>query len=107
MKIKIWVDDVRKPPKKDYLWLLSVNDVIDLLKDLKELDWLEEVYVLDLDHDSGKYYLHGGDYINILNWLEKENISIPIRIHSYNPVGVSNMRRIIVKNRWEEVKNIL
>lgn len=107
MKIKIWVDDIRKPPKKDYLWLLSVNDVIDLLKDLKELDWLEEVYVLDLDYDSGKYYLHGGDYINILNWLEKENISIPIRIHSYNPVGVSNMRRIIGKNKWEEVKYIL
>ena len=32
----------------------------------------------------------------------KLGMSYPIRIHSMNPVGVENMRRIIKRNHWEE-----
>ena len=31
------------------------------------------------------------------------NRNYPIRIHSANPVGVANMRRIIQRNSWKEV----
>ena len=27
----------------------------------------------------------------------------PIRIHSMNPIGVENMRRIIKRNHWKEI----
>ena len=36
----------------------------------------------------------------LLNWLEETGRSYPIRIHSMNPVGVENMRRIIQRNGW-------
>ena len=45
----------------------------------------------------------GGDYIKILDFLERVMISIPIRIHSMNPVGRENMRAIIRRNGWTEV----
>lgn len=47
--------------------------------------------------------MYGGDYIKILDWLEKTGRNYPIRIHSMNPVGVENMRRIIRRNGWKEV----
>ena len=68
------------------------------------------IELIDLDHDAGDYVDSGGDYINILNWMEKWSNpnyrldKIPIHIHSMNPVGVANMRRIIQKNGWREIK---
>ena len=46
----------------------------------------------------------GGYYIKLLDWLEETGRNYPIRIHSMNPVGAANMRRIINRNGWEEVK---
>lgn len=62
------------------------------------------IELLDLDHDAGDYVSDGGDYIRLLDWLEKTSRNYPIRIHSMNPVGVENMRRIIERNGWEEIK---
>ena len=42
--------------------------------------------------------------VKLLDWLEETGRSYPIHIHSMNPVGVANMRRIIEKNGWEEIK---
>ena len=63
-----------------------------------------EIELIDLDHDAGQYEQYGGDYIRILDWLEETGRNYPIRIHSMNPVGVDNMRRIIQRNGWTEVK---
>jgi hypothetical protein len=60
--------------------------------------------VIDLDHDAGDFARAGGDYIAILDWLEETGRNYPIRIHSMNPVGVENMRRIIQRNGWTEVR---
>lgn len=51
----------------------------------------------------------GRDYIEILNWLESEGIvdtGYFFHIHSMNPVGVENMRRIIQKNGWREIRSL-
>ena len=68
------------------------------------LERLLKIELIDLDHDSGYFFASGGDYINLLNWLEETGRNYPIRIHSMNPVGVANMRRIIQRNGWTEVK---
>jgi hypothetical protein len=60
--------------------------------------------LLDLDHDAGDYYFGGGDYIRILDWLEATGRNYPIRIHSANAVGRENMRRIIERNGWTEIR---
>lgn len=101
MSIKIWVDDVRPQPE-DYSRVLSTNDCISLIKFLRSQG--AEIALLDLDHDAGDFAYDGGDYIHILDWLEAEGINIPIRIYSMNPVGCQNMRAIIQKNGWMEVK---
>ena len=62
------------------------------------------IELIDLDHDAGDYSSDGGDYIKLLDWLEETGRNYPIRIHSANPVGVQNMRRIIERNGWREIK---
>lgn len=127
--IKLWVDDVRPAPK-GYKWVKSVNEAIKFIeaneaciKRLMERGhncFLERDYVgrnkcyqnvnnveielIDIDHDAGDYAFDGGDYIKLLDWLEETGRNYPIRIHSMNPVGVQNMRAIIQKNNWKEVK---
>lgn len=102
MKLKLWVDDVRPAPEGYTAWVKSTDTAIETLR-----HWINcgfEIEVVDLDHDAGDYVAYGGDYIRILDWLERIMISLPIRIHSMNPVGVENMRRIIQKNGWTEVR---
>ena len=113
--MKLWIDDMRPAPE-GYVWCKSVYDAIDCIMKretrLKNLDDVlsdkrkEElsIQLIDLDHDAGDYANQGGDYINLLNWLEETGRNYPIRIHSMNPVGVENMRRIIQRNGWTEVK---
>ena len=61
------------------------------------------IELIDIDHDAGDWAFEGGDYIRLLDWLEETGRNYPIRIHSQNPVGIANMRRIIQRNGWKEV----
>lgn len=103
--MKIWVDDVR-PFLNDgtfnWIWCRSVNSAKTVIKSMEEND--EYIQFIDIDHDAGDYANDGGDYIKLLDWLEETGRNYPIRIHSMNPVGVENMRRIIERNGWTEVK---
>lgn len=114
--MKLWIDDVREAPE-GYIWCKSVNkakDMIEFFEDTfgKYSFWnpntKEHIKVfidlIDIDHDAGSYANDGGDYIKLLDWLEETGRNYPIRIHSINPVGVENMRRIIKRNNWKEVK---
>ena len=104
--MKIWIDDVRQPPRwelgtDEWYWAISVNQAINAIKYFEK--WFR-VELIDIDHDAGDYANEGGDYIKVLDWLEETGRNYPIRIHSMNPVGVENMRRIIQRNGWTEVK---
>lgn len=98
--MKLWVDDVRPAPE-GYVWAKSV------IKAKAKICWYEDkvpIELIDIDHDAGDYVDDGGDYIKLLNWLEATGRNYPIRIHSMNPVGVANMRAIIERNGWTEVR---
>ena len=114
--MKLWIDDVRPAPE-GYMWALSVADAKHIIKNaesfLKRGDkvfWEDEIghqlpiALIDIDHDAGDYANYGGDYIKLLDWLEETGRNYPIRIHSMNQVGVANMRAIIERNGWTEVK---
>ena len=98
---RIYLDDIRKP---DYgcVQFYSVNDAMGYIRRMYKMGNTD--FYLDLDHDAGDYVSKGGDYIKLLDWLEETGRNYPIRIHSMNPVGVENMRRIIQRNNWMEVK---
>lgn len=106
--MKLWVDDVRPAPE-GYFWCKSVNEAINTI--LANERWnayclfeeMDIITLIDIDHDAGDYAQYGGDYIKILDWLEETDRDYPIRIHSMNPVGRGNMRRIIRKNGWKEI----
>ena len=105
--MKLWIDDVRVAPK-GYVWCKSVNEAKDIItKYSNHIDFdnnlVDEIELIDIDHDAGDYVSLGGDYIKLLDWLEEIGKSYPIHIHSMNPVGVENMRRIIERNGWKEV----
>lgn len=100
--MKLWVDDVRPAPF-GYKWAKSVNEAIRIIEFTDRVLCSEEINLIDIDHDAGEYVAFGGDYIKLFDWLEETGRNYPIRIHSMNPVGVENMRRIIRKNGWIEV----
>jgi hypothetical protein len=99
--MKLWIDDVRLAPE-GYEHIISVNNA------KIKINWCHAagvpIEVIDIDHDAGIYACDGGDYIKLLDWLEETGRKYPIRIHSMNPVGVENMRRIIQRNGWTEVR---
>ena len=119
--MKLWIDDVRPAPE-GYIWCKSVGEAesaildyewyIDGILDELDYEWLDyigandtgTIEIIDIDHDAGDYACFGGDYIRLLDWLEETGRNYPIRIHSMNPVGVANMRAIIEKNGWKEVR---
>lgn len=114
--MKFWVDDVRPAPE-GYIWCHSVFraikeiEIAEKVKLDPESQWHNfddiinwEIELIDIDHDAGEYAQYGGDYIRLLDWLEETGRNYPIRIHSMNPVGVANMRAIIQRNGWVEVK---
>lgn len=129
--MKIWIDDLRPAPA-GYKWIKSVNEAKNYIErmETESRKFLEEyrnavkkantntlkdtryildfagrrcIEVIDMDHDAGDYATEGGDYIKLLDWLEEQHYNIPIHIHSMNPVGVANMRRIIQRNSWTEI----
>ena len=127
--MKLWVDDVRPAPE-GYEWCKSVNEAKrKIIENEKQINFIEkkandafknhhriqalqirklakrrEIMIIDIDHDAGDYADDGGDYIKLLDWLEETKRNYPIRIHSMNPVVIENMRKIIQKNRWREIR---
>lgn len=111
--MKLWIDDMRPAPE-GYIWARSTHDAILIIEayskfldymccrieEPQTLPWFD---VIDIDHDAGDYADHGGDFIKVLYWMEEHHLKAPIHIHSMNPVGVENMRRIIQRNNWKEV----
>lgn len=110
--MKIWIDDIRTPPD-GYIWHKAINPALRFITENIHL-----ITVIDLDHDAGEYVLEGGDFIKVLEELERlchsrnplkraywleHCINYRFSFHSANPVGVQNMRRIIQRNGWKEV----
>lgn len=123
---KIWVDDVRPAPDDSWVCCGSVTEFICIW--CNQWDAEDRVELISLDHDAGDNYKDGGDFIEILDWLEeeynkqvlyyekyKDGFSLEIartiknlkfHIHSANTVGAANMRRIIKRNGWTEVNEL-
>ena len=127
--MKLWIDDVRPAPE-GYKWAQSVmmaQAIIEVSEDeacecyakavrqfekgdeVGFFEWVDKgskllCELIDIDHDAGDFACDGGDYIRLLDWLEETGRNYPIRIHSMNPVGVANMRAIIERNGWKEIR---
>ena len=123
--MKLWIDDIRPAPE-GYIWAKSVNEAKAIIEEyadfissidlsnIRNFDLRKQIQrdlrpffaaddLIDLDHDAGEYVEDGGDYIKLLDWIEEEGYKFTFHIHSQNPVGRENMRRIIKRNEWKEI----
>ena len=104
----LWLDDLREPPKTgaNWLWARSVSEAktaIMFYERQRQVDFIH----IDLDHDAGRYAWDGGDYIEVLKWLEREQLpdtGYTFHLHTMNIVGCDNMRAIINSNGWREIR---
>lgn len=119
--IKIWVDDIRPAPEGyDIQINTTTGTIVRIIDEFRKTekedfkDW-QELFI-SLDHDSGDYRYFGGDYIKVLEYLGDKYNEHPyskfakfirdkviFHLHTANPVGRDNMRRIIQRNGWREV----
>lgn len=103
--IKIWIDDIREAPD-GFKWFKSVNDFIDWCHERNDFS---DVTLIDTDHDAGDYQSQGGDYVRCFDYLDFCGCdNVTVHIHSANPVGANNIRRIISRNKergWKEIRN--
>lgn len=105
--VNIFVDDIRETPA-GFIHFYTVNDCVGYLRRMYKAG--VSTFYLDLDHDAGDYFDQGGDYINILRYLEDmrrmghlRHMKIKVHFHTGNTVGLLNMRAIINSNRdWME-----
>lgn len=97
--IKIWLDDIRKPPTKEYWHTFSVNETKVLIEFCEKVG--EVGFELDLDHDLGDYANDGGDGIELVKWLVETERFYKIKFHTMNPVGRLNMQAL-VDRYWKQ-----
>lgn len=104
----LWVDDLREPPKtgNNWLWARSVNEAKTAIMSYEHQYQVDFIHI-DLDHDAGDYACDGGDYIEVLKWLERKQLpdtGYTFHLHTMNIVGRDNMRAIINSNGWREIR---
>lgn len=99
--LKVWIDDMRPAPSEEYIHFYTVSWAINFIKIYKN-----NITELNLDHDAGNFQCYGGDYINILNWMEEYEettgikFTFAIKLHTMNSVARDNMMRIIKRRGW-------
>ena len=94
--MKIWVDDVRPAPE-GYVWCKSVNEAIAEIKYIEAAVYfgeVDEIKLIDIDHDAGDYVNDGGNYIKLMDWLVERGTLYPLAFHSQNCVGIEYMKRM-------------
>lgn len=108
INIRLWIDDIRPAPE-GWRHCKSVNEGKVICYQHLKPGKILHIEAMSFDHDAGDYSSMGGDYIELLNWLERKqelenwNIMTEFHLHSANPIGVQNMRAIIRRNGWKEI----
>ena len=85
--MKIWVDDIRRPPT-GWVWAKTSDQAIHML----EGSMSQGVEIMSLDHDLG-----GDDTTRpIVLWMcENDFWPVEVVVHSANPVGVEWLEGMI------------
>ena len=96
--MKIWLDDLRPAPA-GFVWSRSVNEAKRLIA---EQETSQPIECIDCDHDLGDYADDGGDGIRLLDWLLERGTLYPVALHTMNPVGRDNMRRMLQRHWMKE-----
>ena len=101
--MKLWIDAVQQPPE-GYVWCQTVDGAksVILHPGIGALECENtEIELIDIGLDAGAYAQYGGNYIELLKWLEETGSNYPIRIHTRDDESISKMRRTLANfNKW-------
>jgi hypothetical protein len=92
--MKIWIDDIRTPPDKSWLWFKTSKEALSLLDSLYNSPYRELIPfgTWSLDHDLGD----DDTTRPIVLWFcEHDFWPVEVRVHSANPVGVEWLEGMI------------
>jgi hypothetical protein len=87
--VKLWVDDLRRPPSPTWLWAPSSASAIEILSSAQVME-------LSLDHDLG-----GSDTTRpVVLWLCENVLHWPpiVRVHTMHPTGRQWLLGMIYKH---------
>lgn len=97
--MKLWLDDIRRPPDDSWEWCSNGHEFRDWLHS----DWRHTITHISFDHDIATYDGYGNEITGYtcLCWVEKlaftdANFELPeMTVHSANPVGRQKMQKVI------------
>lgn len=109
--MKLWVDDIIKAPE-GYAWCRSVGGAKVFIETYEKKDENRDpLTMISVDTDAGCWKDQGGDYINLLKWLEATNRNYQVKIHKKdyqsNHEVIGEMREIIRRNGWDDMDTYL
>lgn len=109
--MKLWVDDIVKAPE-GWAWCRSVGGAKTFIETYeKKDDGRDPLTIINVDTDAGCWKSEGGDYIELLKWLEATGRNYRVKIHmkdypdSYGMF--EEMQEIIRRNRWDDMDTYL
>lgn len=109
--MKLWVDDIVKAPK-GYAWCRSVSGAKVFIETYEKKDENRDpLTAISVDTDAGCWKDQGGDYIELLKWLEATGRNYEVKIHTKdyqdNCKVVEEMQEIIHRNGWDTMNAYL
>ena len=104
--LKLWHDDVRRPPNDTWNWARTNDEARELLRrqpyDIASLDHDLGLDYVDPDTPNADELVARGDWPRddgqqLAKWIAQHPHLCPprIRVHSWNPVGALTMARIL------------
>jgi hypothetical protein len=109
--MKLWVDDIVKAPE-GYAWCKSVGGAKVFIEVYEKKDENRDpLTMISVDTDAGCWKDQGGDYIELLKWLEATGRNYEVKIHTKdcrdNCKVVEEMQEIIHRNGWDTMNAYL
>ncbi len=116
--MRLWIDSLRPAPE-GYEWCKSTDEAKQIIEELEQQQQylqhtaLNKLYcrklsdyhkLMQMSKRREIELIDADDNFDLLVWFQMTCRNYPIRIHSQNPIGVQNMRRIIERNGWKEIK---
>lgn len=98
---KLWFDDIRRPPDNTWIWARTYQGAVDMFEKygsyIMECSLDHDLGLHDMDPDIPDADMQRGfdpdhDGVKLIKWMiETDHIPDHITIHSWNPVGATNM----------------
>lgn len=109
--MKLWVDDIVKAPE-GWAWCRSVGGAKVFIGTYEKKDENRDpLTMISVDTDAGCWKDQGGNYINLLKWLEATNRNYRVEIHTKDYQSdrevIEEMWEIIRRNGWDDMDTYL